>query len=550
MRKFVAAFLVLAIMSIGSPAMAADHAPSFKDVPGSHWAASAIRMAVEQGYVSGYPDGTFKPNQNVTRAEFMRMLADALKLPHSQGGSPWYQPYVAALLEIGVHQEKDFSEYNTPISRLEMSRLIARGLALQNGYTQLLAKFSYLTWDDLSFADRSDVAAADVPFVALAYGTEILSGYPDETFRPGQNATRAEAVVMLTKLEGANQRAADAFSRIKELEAAAEGKGAPLKDQVSVSGFLAEVLKAIERDPGQDPVAEARSLGIYQENLEEEKGVTRLQASRILARALALDSVYSSYLQSFKTLYNGDIPVVDWKELQQQDVPYVALVFGSLVFERNEEDASYGFGKRLVESELAGLMDRFRAARTKRPDEFQYMRELKEVAETGTNARTLTDLTVLFNLQENPIVVEHMHHISTLKRVYVLPMTGDVVSMYEKKFLWSREPLGSPAYYFEGFADALIVGVADAYFKVTNGGYGTNTMISPYASFPSEAMDRFGLHYAGSYKYVPVVEGERREIILTGRFNKERDGRISLQVHNSIRKYDSSLFSYEAYYRR
>jgi len=108
---------------------AAHDGATFKDVPADHWAASAIQTAVKKGYVSGYPDGTFKPERNVTRAEFMKMLVSALDIPHSQGGSPWYQPYVAALTEKGIHRESDFSSnFNKPLTRFEMVKLAVRAV--------------------------------------------------------------------------------------------------------------------------------------------------------------------------------------------------------------------------------------------------------------------------------------------------------------------------------------------------------------------------------------------------------------------------------------
>lgn len=101
----------------------------FKDVPAGYWAESVIRTAVSKGYVSGYPDGTFKPDQNVTRAEFMRMLVSALKLPHDPEGSPWYQPYVAALVDAGIHRTQDFGgNFNKPLTRFEMVKLAVRAV--------------------------------------------------------------------------------------------------------------------------------------------------------------------------------------------------------------------------------------------------------------------------------------------------------------------------------------------------------------------------------------------------------------------------------------
>src|SRR5690606_29944855 len=51
----------------------------FSDVPATHWAAAAIKRATALGIVQGYPDGSFKPTNAITRAQFMTMLANAFK---------------------------------------------------------------------------------------------------------------------------------------------------------------------------------------------------------------------------------------------------------------------------------------------------------------------------------------------------------------------------------------------------------------------------------------------------------------------------------------
>lgn len=125
----LAVMLVVAVLAI--PAYAVEEqgaaAAGFKDVKDGYWAKAQIEQAVAKGYVSGFPDGTFKPEQRVSRAQFMRMLADALKLPHVEQGSPWYQPYVAALVESGIHKISDFDAgYDSSLSRLEMVKLAVR----------------------------------------------------------------------------------------------------------------------------------------------------------------------------------------------------------------------------------------------------------------------------------------------------------------------------------------------------------------------------------------------------------------------------------------
>ncbi|WP_186438394.1 InlB B-repeat-containing protein [Cohnella terricola] len=109
---------------------------NFSDIAG-HWAAASIRQAVGSGIVSGYPDGTFKPNQKVTRAEFAVMLIKALKL---KGES-----------------------------------------------------------ETLKFGDEADIQAWARQEVAQAVQAGIISGYSDGTFRPDAKITRAEMVAMLAK---------------------------------------------------------------------------------------------------------------------------------------------------------------------------------------------------------------------------------------------------------------------------------------------------------------------------------------------------------------
>ncbi len=96
------------------------------DISG-HWAESAIKTAFEKGYVQGYADGTFKPNAEVTRAEFLKMLVAALKYNTVAASGSWYQPYVDAATKAGIYS-KDFKNttWNNAIPRKEMSLLAVR----------------------------------------------------------------------------------------------------------------------------------------------------------------------------------------------------------------------------------------------------------------------------------------------------------------------------------------------------------------------------------------------------------------------------------------
>lgn len=98
----------------------------FADLAG-HWAASAVSAAVYKEYVDGYPDGTFKPEQSVTRAEFVKMAVTALKLPLGPAGGVWYDTYVRGAVSAGIYKY-DFASgtWDDPITREEMAMLSAR----------------------------------------------------------------------------------------------------------------------------------------------------------------------------------------------------------------------------------------------------------------------------------------------------------------------------------------------------------------------------------------------------------------------------------------
>ncbi len=103
----------------------------FTDVS-NHWAKETIGQAVAKGYVEGFPDGTFRPEEKVSRAQFTKMVAVALELPVTgeTTGSNWYKPYADAAVKAGIHQSSDFKAdaWNTGMIRNEMARMGARAI--------------------------------------------------------------------------------------------------------------------------------------------------------------------------------------------------------------------------------------------------------------------------------------------------------------------------------------------------------------------------------------------------------------------------------------
>lgn len=96
-----------------------------KDIE-NHWAKVSINRALERGYVDGYEDSTFRPDQTITRAEFIKMAVTAQGIANGTADKEWYSEYVNAGLQSSIHNEKDFKDYTASISRLEMARISLR----------------------------------------------------------------------------------------------------------------------------------------------------------------------------------------------------------------------------------------------------------------------------------------------------------------------------------------------------------------------------------------------------------------------------------------
>ncbi|MEK6989895.1 S-layer homology domain-containing protein [Paenibacillus sp. FSL K6-1566] len=175
------------------------NSPAVKDIAG-HWAKPAIDKALAAGFVNGYGDGTFRPNQKVTRAEFITMLGRALNLNSESGRlsftdaariPSWAKSYIAGAASAGIISGYDSGAFgpNRPLNRAEMVTMQARAGGIK---PDAKAK--------LHFKDAKDIPAWAAPYVAAAVKAGLVGGASGNRFAPMQAATRAEAVVFIVRL--------------------------------------------------------------------------------------------------------------------------------------------------------------------------------------------------------------------------------------------------------------------------------------------------------------------------------------------------------------
>ncbi len=170
----------------------------FPDIVG-HWAESVIRDLYDDGIVAGYPDGNFKPDIGITRQEIAVIMTRALGLEEKAASdgywnastgfaddhsiADWARGSVNLMVEMGIYTGYGDEEFKPEriILRQELVAVVMRYAAItEEGLTTV-------------YTDDADIHGYAKSFIAHASELGIVDGYPDGSFKPINNVTRAEA---------------------------------------------------------------------------------------------------------------------------------------------------------------------------------------------------------------------------------------------------------------------------------------------------------------------------------------------------------------------
>jgi len=195
-KKTIAIILCLVLATSGlafAEEVAVTSAPS-TDYAG-HWAEGTIQKWMDAGKISGYSDGSYKPDNNITRAEFVKLVNGTIDFNKKANvaykdvtTADWFYDYVGIAQEIGYISgySKDSFGPNDYITREQAASILAR-IQYLNGNVAAANKFS----------DKSKVSSWAAESVGAALDAGFITGYNDGTFRPSNKLTRAEALTML-----------------------------------------------------------------------------------------------------------------------------------------------------------------------------------------------------------------------------------------------------------------------------------------------------------------------------------------------------------------
>ncbi|HBV67438.1 MAG TPA: hypothetical protein DEF04_04100 [Clostridiales bacterium] len=192
-RKTALALTLAMLLTLLTPSFAfgADYS--------GHWAETTIQKWFDGNKLKGYEDGSFRPDSQITRAEYMTMVNNALgytekaEIKFSDVKSDdWYYPEVQKAVQAGYLKgyEDNTARPGNKISRQEAALIIARIKNLSD----------YASGANI-FNDVNDIATWARGGVGAAARGKLMIGYEDNTFRPLRHISRAEALVTIDRAQ-------------------------------------------------------------------------------------------------------------------------------------------------------------------------------------------------------------------------------------------------------------------------------------------------------------------------------------------------------------
>lgn len=190
-KWFAGIFIISISMLVATSVQAA-----FSDIPSSHQFKNEVDHLVELGAIGGYPDGTYRAGNNVTRGQAAKILTVALRMPLINPATPTFKDVpksndfyqhietLAAKGIIGGYPDGTFKGGNS-LTRAQMAKILSNSFDLDER--------SYVTFKDV------DRHADYYLFVDRLATSKITTGYPDNTFKPAGIVTRGQIAAFVSR---------------------------------------------------------------------------------------------------------------------------------------------------------------------------------------------------------------------------------------------------------------------------------------------------------------------------------------------------------------
>lgn len=171
---------------------------TFQDVK-SHWSENEVEKMITLGYIKG-SNGQFRPDDSITRGEFVALMVRVLGLEtnpdetdfNDVSSDDWFAPYISSAVSQGIIKGYDDGTFKpqNPITREEISSLLSSIIDL---------KLSEEEVEEILSEFKDQVSPWARPYVAKTVKSGLLKGFPDNSFKGSSEATRAQSAVMLLR---------------------------------------------------------------------------------------------------------------------------------------------------------------------------------------------------------------------------------------------------------------------------------------------------------------------------------------------------------------
>ena len=180
-----------------------QQAPAFYDITSVPWAHDSIIALAKRGVISGYGDGSFKPDNNITREEVVKIIVESFSLLDKEATCDfndvlpfeWYAGYVASAYNRGVVSGLGNGSFGVgmPVSRQDMAVMVCNVLSMFGKEYPTVRSYN-------AFSDNAAVAGYAKDAVEKLYCLGVINGSDGNRFNPNNNLTRAEMAKIMSAL--------------------------------------------------------------------------------------------------------------------------------------------------------------------------------------------------------------------------------------------------------------------------------------------------------------------------------------------------------------
>lgn len=261
MKKILCTILIISLL------MTTALAATFSDVPAGKWYSAGVEYCASQGYVSGYSDGTFKPGNNITRAELAVVMNKMLGLKSPANNTfsdvpsgKWFTEPILNCVKAGVitgYSGKSFGP-SDPVTREQAAVIMAQAFQVEKSSGRS------------SFADDGQIASWAVGYVKAMNAKGLISGTGNNRFSPKDKVTRGQICTIINTAKNGPSEPSGGSN-------APSGKEVTIKEQILLdqSGikitaksldfdeFFGPVIRVlIENNSGKNITVQARNTSV------------------------------------------------------------------------------------------------------------------------------------------------------------------------------------------------------------------------------------------------------------------------------------------------